>query len=158
MTVKCFWPSCGAISSKVKPKSYKRDGGEKCLWPICWVMTPSINPYPGSWGHIWLPRLRTGITPQWVKLWKMLKLMYSSKKRLGNISCTFVQDIFVLSTFEQKKAFSAIKSQKVCETACVKLRDAREMTVKCIYPDCGALVPSINPIFPDVSEGPISPG
>ncbi len=34
-----------------------------------------INSNPCGWGRIWLPKLRTGITPQWLKLRKIFKLM-----------------------------------------------------------------------------------
>ncbi len=72
------------------------------LFRTCW----KVNPNLGSWGRIWLPRLWTGITPEWLKIWKILKLMYSSKKSLEYI---------LLSTFEWKKVFSTfLKPKSVC--------------------------------------------
>ncbi len=49
-----------------------------------------FNPNPCGWGHIWLPKLWTGITPQWLKLWTILKLMYSLK----NISLVYLVKYF----------------------------------------------------------------
>jgi hypothetical protein len=50
-----------------------------------------INPNPYGWGRIWLPKLQTGITPQWLKLRKVFKLMYSSK----NVSWVYLVKYFI---------------------------------------------------------------
>ncbi len=43
------------------------------------ALTCVFNPNPDGWGHIWLPKLWTGTTPQHLKSQIFLKLMYSSK-------------------------------------------------------------------------------
>ncbi len=50
-----------------------------------------VNPNPCGWGRIWLPKLRTGITPQWLKLRKILKSMYSS----NNVSWVYLVKYFI---------------------------------------------------------------
>ncbi len=53
-------------------------------------LSKMFNPNPCGWGHIWLPKLRTGITPQWLKLRKILILTYSSK----NVSWVYLVKCF----------------------------------------------------------------
>jgi hypothetical protein len=51
---------------------------------VCFVSSlNSLNPNPGGWGRIWLPKLWTSITPQRLQLQNFLKLMYSSKNVPG---------------------------------------------------------------------------
>ncbi len=62
------------------------------IW-ILWcysVQYRGFNPNPCGWGRIWLPKLRTGITPQWLKLRKFLILMYSSE----NVSWVYLVKYF----------------------------------------------------------------
>ncbi len=68
----------------------------------------NLNPNLGGWGCIWLLKLWTGITPQCLKIQKILKLMYSSKKS---------REYILLSTYERRTAFLVIYKQKVRKTA-----------------------------------------